>query len=216
MALKDYYEILEITPGATDAAVKKAFRKLAMRYHPDRNTGNPFAVHHFREIKEAYEVLSNPVRRSEYNHKRWQHGFSSMPVSAFREVTPEQLLQHARLLEKHVASLDVFRMNHDALEKQLHQLLNEHHINMLTDREQYVVNREIVESVLTSIRPLPYKFLSALAAKLVRIAGTDNELIHSIDKAIQKKKQQYFWDKYKGLVMLLIALLICFFIYTSA
>ena len=216
MALKDYYEILEITPGATDAAIKKAFRKLAMRYHPDRNTGNPFAIHHFREIKEAYEVLSNPVRRSEYNHKRWQHGFSSAPVSAFREVTPELLLQQAHQVEKYVASLDVFRMNHDALERQIHQLLNEHHVNMLSDKGQFEVNREIVTSVLTSIQPLPYNFLSALAAKLVRIAGTDNQLILSIHNAIRKKKQQYLWDKYKGIVMLLIALLICYFIYTSA
>ena len=192
MALKDYYEILEITPRATDAAIKKAFRKLAMRYHPDRNIGNPFANHHFREIKEAYEVLSNPVRRSEYNHKRWQNGFSSMPVNAFREVSPELLLHQARQIEKYVSSLDVFRMNHDALEKQLHQLLNEHHVTMLTDREQHAVNREIVESVLTSIQPLSYSYLSTLAAKLVRIAGTDNLLLVSIHKSIQKKKAAIF------------------------
>ena len=67
MAVKDYYRVLEIPQNARQEEIKKAYRKLAMRYHPDKNTGNPYAVQYFREIQEAYDVLSNPVKRSEYH-----------------------------------------------------------------------------------------------------------------------------------------------------
>ena len=63
----DYYKILEIPENAE---IKRKYRKMAMKYHPDRNTGDEKAVKKFREITEAYEVLSNDKRRKEYDYKR--------------------------------------------------------------------------------------------------------------------------------------------------
>ena len=62
----DYYSVLGLPRNATDEQVKKAYRKLAMEYHPDRN-GNPGAHEHFKEINEAYEVLSDPQKRAYYD-----------------------------------------------------------------------------------------------------------------------------------------------------
>ena len=58
MAKKDYYEVLGVNRDASDEEIKKAYRKLAMKYHPDRNPDNPKAEEHFKEAKEAYEILS--------------------------------------------------------------------------------------------------------------------------------------------------------------
>ena len=64
---KDFYNILGLTPAATPAEVKKAYRKLAFAHHPDRNPGDPQAAARFIEITEAYETLADPERRSAYD-----------------------------------------------------------------------------------------------------------------------------------------------------
>ncbi len=67
MASRDYYEVLEVSRTADDGEIKKSYRRLAMRYHPDRNPGDSQAEERFKEISEAYEVLSDPQKRQAYD-----------------------------------------------------------------------------------------------------------------------------------------------------
>jgi len=67
MAKRDYYEILEVTRSANDGEIKSAFRKLAMKWHPDKNPGDKDCEYRFREIGEAYEVLKDAERRAAYD-----------------------------------------------------------------------------------------------------------------------------------------------------
>lgn len=64
---RDYYEVLGLTKGASDDEIKKAFRKMAMKYHPDRNPGDKEAEEKFKEINEAYAVLSDPDKKDKYD-----------------------------------------------------------------------------------------------------------------------------------------------------
>jgi len=64
---RDYYEVLGVAKDATADQIKSAYRKLAMKYHPDRNPDNPEAKEKFTEVSEAYEVLSNPEKRQRYD-----------------------------------------------------------------------------------------------------------------------------------------------------
>ncbi len=67
VAHQDYYEILGLKKGASPEEIKKAFRKLAVKYHPDKNPGDKKAEDRFKEINEAYAVLSDPQKKSQYD-----------------------------------------------------------------------------------------------------------------------------------------------------
>ena len=64
---RDYYEVLGVSKTASADEIKSAYRKLAMKWHPDRNPNNPEAKEKFQEASEAYEVLSNPEKRQRYD-----------------------------------------------------------------------------------------------------------------------------------------------------
>ncbi len=85
MAKRDYYEVLGVSRDATDEEIKKAYRRLAMQYHPDRNPNNKGAEEKFKEAAEAYEVLHDPEKRSKYD--RFGHeGVRSMGFEGFSNV----------------------------------------------------------------------------------------------------------------------------------
>src|SRR5258708_12375506 len=102
MAKRDYYEVLVVEKTATDEEIKKAYRKLAVKYHPDKNPGDKTAEDQFKELGEAYEVLCDPQKRELYN----QYGHSAFdrrtggfgrggfhdPFQVFRQLFPRARL----------------------------------------------------------------------------------------------------------------------------
>ncbi len=97
MAKEDFYKILGVEKNATAQEIKKAYRKLALKYHPDRNPNDKVAEEKFREVSEAYEVLSNEEKRAKYDqfgHEAFKNGMGGAsygqggfdPYDIFREV----------------------------------------------------------------------------------------------------------------------------------
>src|SRR5262245_43874088 len=77
MAKRDYYEILGVARGASEAELKSAYRKLAMKLHPDRNPGDKESEHRFKELNEAYELLRDADKRAAYDrfgHAAFEQG----------------------------------------------------------------------------------------------------------------------------------------------
>jgi len=94
MSKRDYYEILGVERSCSDGDLKAAFRKLAMKYHPDRNPGDKGCEHQFKEVNEAYEILKDGEKRAAYDrfgHAAFEqgaggHGFGADFASAFSDI----------------------------------------------------------------------------------------------------------------------------------
>jgi molecular chaperone DnaJ len=95
MTKRCYYEVLEVERSASDGDLKSAFRKLAMKWHPDRNPGDKSSETRFKEINEAYEILKDPDKRAAYDrfgHAAFEHGGAGAPggfgdvASAFADI----------------------------------------------------------------------------------------------------------------------------------
>src|SRR5262249_8540127 len=95
MSKRDYYDVLGVSKGAPDEEIKKAYRKLALKYHPDKNAGDKSAEEKFKEVGEAYEWLSDPQKRAAYDqyghsafdsrHRAGRGGGFHDPFEIFRE-----------------------------------------------------------------------------------------------------------------------------------
>ena len=92
MENNDFYRILEVDPEADVKAVKAAYRKLALKYHPDRNSNDPAAAEQMKAVNEAYAVLSDPEKRSRYDSLRTR--FGSAAYQRFKQAHTEQDIFH--------------------------------------------------------------------------------------------------------------------------
>src|SRR3954452_14862155 len=101
MAKRDYYEVLGVERGVDSEEIKKSYRKLAVKFHPDKNPGDKSAEEKFKELGEAYEVLSEPQKRAAYDQyghaafdarRRASRGGGDFhdPFDIFREVFSQQ------------------------------------------------------------------------------------------------------------------------------
>jgi curved DNA-binding protein len=91
---KDYYKTLGVTENTSDAEIKKAYRKLAMQYHPDRNSGNEkWANEKFKEINEAYGVLGDPQKRKQYDQFGTIGNIGDIFSSPFTTTTFQEMMK---------------------------------------------------------------------------------------------------------------------------
>lgn len=214
MQLKDYYSILQLPPSASADEVKKAYRKLAHLYHPDKKNSDPYAVAKFSNIKEAYETLSNPSRKDHYLQQRWYAQSIGKKIKQ-ETISPFSILQQMLELDKFVSKLDIHRMYHEGLSDHINTILSDENILMLNAFHEPAIIKEIVFATLKSGNVLPYRFVTPLAVRLKKISA-NNELINKkIDQFSLKHKQANDWEKRKIWVVLFIVLLLCLIIFIS-
>ena len=133
---KDYYRILEVSPSSSHAEIKKSYRRLALLYHPDTNSGNQLYEAKFKEIIEAYRILSDEKQRKEYNRSRNFFVKGDKNNNATRS-TPQTILKQAIDFKRKVAVLDPHRMNTFALSKQIQNLLSGSNIQVLKHNKDF-------------------------------------------------------------------------------
>ena len=213
--LKDYYNTLQIPPHATLPEIKQAFRRLAMLYHPDKNINDPYAEVKFNEVKEAYEVLTNPVKKESYLQERW-YNQSIGEKRTTGAVTPVSILKLTLELDRYVSKLDVHRMNKEGLSNYILDLISTETIEKLKQFNEKGINRQIITTILKAMKPLPLKLVKPLLNRLEILSDDDQEGVQKIKNFLSAQKKSFLWNKYKIVVTLLFTILICLLIYLTS
>ena len=211
MDLTDYYNILELPPSATTEEIKKAYRRLALTYHPDKKENDPYAAAQFAMIKEAYEVLTDPARKNQYLQDRW-YAKSTGKVKARPVLNPVNFLKETLELERSVARMDSHRIDHEGFLTKLVDMFSSEVIEMLNRFDDRSTNSEIVRLAINTARWLKHSQQKIFYSRLEKIT-VENDLSIQLKKSLRDSQQQERWDRIKVWLLLLIVTAICMFIY---
>lgn len=212
MEIKDYYTILEVLPYATLPEIRRSYRKLAQQYHPDKNGNSPSSAIIFSDIKEAYEVLTNPAKKEYYLQQRWYNqntGKRKQPQAFF---TPASLLKQILELEKYISRLDHFRIDKEGLYNYISTLIPDDTIERLNAFGDRDINAKIVTILLACCQPLSIPSLLLLQKKIAEI-NTRSSVTDQVNQYILARQKKHSNEKYRVWVILLIVALICLLIF---
>lgn len=202
MSTKDYYRILEVKPTAGTDEIRKAYRAMALRFHPDKNGDNPLAATRFREIKEAWEVLGDKKKREAWHYQHYNAYHKNNTVTA---ISGDDVLQQSIRLFKKYSGQDPFRLNQDALQMQILQILNPRHITLLQQTGDVHTNSAVVNNILQSTYLLPYYAVQEVSALLQSVQPLLPEAEAAIQTCLRQKKNQWLWNRYKIPAAILLA-----------
>jgi curved DNA-binding protein CbpA len=211
MQLKDHYRTLGLEPSASLAEIKKAYRKLAHQFHPDKNSKDSYALAQFSAIKEAYEVLTNPIRKEKYLQQRWYY-HSTGRRKTQEILTPLSLLKQVLELDRYVSKLDAHRMGREGLFNHLQQLFSEENIATINSFNEPSINKEIVVFGMRISRFLTHKQVVVLSESWKKLCN-DPAIATSIEKQLAQFRRAGMWENYKPIVLILVVILICILIF---
>ncbi|MCH5596948.1 J domain-containing protein [Niabella ginsengisoli] len=208
----DYYQILKISPSADLSEIKTAYRKLAHQYHPDKNADNKSTNAYFELIKEAYETLSNPVRKEKYLQERWLHKAYGqnfeLPIN-----TPEDVLRQVLSASQKIHQMDIYRMNKEGIREELELLLTNENLKLLNDFNEISVNDAIVREFLQLVAVLPTNKRAAFYSSLQQI---NSNYVTDIKQTEEELAGKLFWETSRPAFVILLVILLCILIWGTS
>ena len=215
MYLKDYYKTLAIEPSATLPEIKKAYRILAQQYHPDKAAHNPHAATLYAEIKEAYEVLTNPRKKYNYLQECWYNRAmgrtKTQPI-----ITPEYILKQVLEFEQYTALLDVFRMNKESIFQYLNLLLSAATVEKILLFNEQDINQQIIYTLLKPIKFLKVQKAILLKERLLALTKNNTQTAELIQSTLLKMQKKERWKNMEWLIIMLLTAAICWLIWFGA
>lgn len=209
MQQKNYYHILGVAPGASSAEIKAAYRRLALQYHPDKNAENTAAEQMFKEINEAYAVLSDKSKRAVY-HRKYSAVFSDTKKADIVAATAQVIYDRLCIIYRNFEHADPYRMDRNALQWQLEQLFSSYHLSVLREENNVSINHNIIDKTLILLGLLKMDQQKKILEELDSIAHGRKVKINIF---LKRQRQVHFWERFKLLFVLIAAIAICLMMY---
>ncbi len=181
--MADYYKILEITPTATCEDIKKSYRRLALKYHPDKNSGTVESHELFTKISQAYKTLSN-----EESRKRYDVTYKIKLAHQLQPLTPQLFLDKFKNIREFIFNKGKNKISQSALYKALNNLLSDNNIKYLSLKNNVIVNEQIIKEVLRCCDFLSSHDVERIANRLILLANSDDKIIHNIHTYVESHK----------------------------
>ncbi|MBG9377020.1 J domain-containing protein [Panacibacter sp. DH6] len=211
MSAKDYYKVLGVKPDASGDEIKRSYRRLALKYHPDKNPGDVVAEATFKEVAEAYEILSDNVKREDYHYKRFYT--YNYKYKEKERVTPQTIVKAAQKIQDLTAGADPFRMNQDALFFQVEDVLSENNLELLVRENATAEKQVILLALLNACRLMEFSFYQQLHDKMLLLAS--DATAKTVTQFYRRKKREADWGKYKTAGAVVLAILMCLAIFLA-
>lgn len=211
--MKDYYAILGCTPMSSPVEIKRNYRQLAMKYHPDKNAGDQYAAAYFNDVKTAYETLTQPQKKAKWLEERWLSQVMNNNYTEKNPLTPQLILLKVLQMEKHIALHDAYRMDHWTLSNQLESILSSENIDCLNQFNQAEINRTIIHYILETLKKLNLTYTLPIFEKLKQLAGSDDITEKAIDTTLQKIKRKEKMAVLTLPIIVGITILLCFLLF---
>ncbi|MBM3441679.1 MAG: hypothetical protein FJX89_03150 [Bacteroidetes bacterium] len=210
--IKDYYSILGVTPLSTTDEVRRSYRKLAKQWHPDQQSEDPTAALRFQEVKEAYEILTDPIRKDAWLQDRWQLRSMGKDPQGTPSPWPTDLLKACIALEQEVSLTDPHRADAHALMKRIQKMLTADAVELLVK----VPEATIRQGVCLRLLRCGAHFRPALAEQLTRllqpVAGPDAELSAAVQRYRLRSRRRASIEMLRWPLLLLATALACLLI----
>lgn len=177
--LKNYYKILGVTASASQAEIKKAYRLLAIQYHPDKNSGSKESEEQFKKIAEAYIILGDAAKRDAYDCAKGYQQKNNYRNAGSGKAVPATFLILAKRIKEKVLNAGG-HINNKALFKVIDDLLTDDTINLLIEARDIATNSLILDELVVSCIFLNNAQKSAIYPKLLKLADGDPRFINKI------------------------------------
>ncbi len=208
---KDYYRILNVRPSAPVGEIKIAYRKLAMKYHPDRNPGDVLAAAVFTDVAEAYKTLGDPEARKQYNYERYLTAEQEYQRPA---ETIETLIPRINKINQQIPNTDPFRLNKDALLYAVKQLLPDNFDLLLHTNDNLL--KQFLELIFMVAKHLSSYQTKQLTALLQPLYLKNEWLQQKLDSLLKQQQKEEQWEKNKIVIAVIVAVILCILIFLAA
>jgi molecular chaperone DnaJ len=205
--MKDHYKTLGVNKGSTQTEIKKAYRSLAFKYHPDKNPGDATAEAKFKEIQEAYSTLADTFGRAAYDDERWMSGMGGS--KQVQEITPEWLLRVAYELNASLSQMDTHRMSQRVLEAYILLILSDQHLAILAEAGDKERTKMIIAELLKAAAKLDVRHLDEIERRLIMLAEENDESLQMIDEKIEERKRRALMEKFLPYFIIIVTILLC-------